>query len=418
MDKNKRWLYLFTAILVLLFMGLIYAWSIFRVPFSALYPDWTGSQISMTFTISMMSFCIAGYVSGLLSHRVSFRMRLVITMTLVFAGFFGVSLMDPSDSHASLVMLYLCYSVVSSFGLGMGYIAIVSTLTGWFPDKIGLASGLLFMGYGLGGLVLGVAANALISAIGLLPTFRVLAFASLLVLMLGVIIIKTPHEVERSANAGGGAGRTGDVRPSDMVRTRDFWWYIAWIILIDSAGLLVVNSAANISLAFGGTAVLGLAVSLFNGFGRIVAGVNFDHKGFVFASCFTVLLLIAAGAVLSLGSASSSLTMVVYGMLLVGMAYGAIPTLTSSYFNSVFGPTWFATNFSIAGFALIPAAFVGPMLSTHLLESAGGAWNTNFYAIFIAGVGALLIWFVLRRVFVRDSRRKTQIKGCEDGVLN
>ena len=51
MNNNKRWLYLAVATVILLFQGLIYAWSLFRTPFSEIYTDWTVAQLSMTFTI-------------------------------------------------------------------------------------------------------------------------------------------------------------------------------------------------------------------------------------------------------------------------------------------------------------------------------------------------------------------------------
>ncbi len=53
---NKRWICFITGIVLLLFLGLIYAWSIFKAPFSEAYPEWSVSQLTMTFTISMIFF--------------------------------------------------------------------------------------------------------------------------------------------------------------------------------------------------------------------------------------------------------------------------------------------------------------------------------------------------------------------------
>jgi OFA family oxalate/formate antiporter-like MFS transporter len=50
-------------------------------------------------------------------------------------------------------LFYLFFGVVSGIGLGLGYIAPVSTLVKWFPDRRGLATGLAIMGFGFGGLV-------------------------------------------------------------------------------------------------------------------------------------------------------------------------------------------------------------------------------------------------------------------------
>ena len=67
MANNKRWLYLAVGTLLLIFCGLIYGWSLFKTPFSEVYTGWSLSQLSMTFTISMIFFCIGGFVAGKLA---------------------------------------------------------------------------------------------------------------------------------------------------------------------------------------------------------------------------------------------------------------------------------------------------------------------------------------------------------------
>ena len=252
MNTNKRWLYLATATLTLLFLGLIYAWSIFRTPLNELFPDWTISQMSLTFTISMIFFCLGGFAGGLLSKKFSVRTRFLISAVMLFVGFFAVSTVKTSAPAASLTMLYVFYGVFGGGGVGIAYNGVIGTLNKWFPDKVGLASGIMLMGFGLGGLVLGSAVNSMIGSMGILAVFRILAVVICVVCVLAAFIIKAPGEEDAARLSSLAGSKTteaaADIRnytAAEMLRTARFWIFTIWAILLNSAGLLVINSAAT-----------------------------------------------------------------------------------------------------------------------------------------------------------------------------
>lgn len=408
--SNKRWLYLGMGTLTLLFLGLIYAWSIFRTPFGEMYPDWSISQLSLTFTISMIFFCLGGFAGGILSKRLRIGARMLISAAMLLIGFFMVSMMKADSPGSSLTMLYVFYGVFGGGGVGVAYNGVIGTINKWFPDKVGLASGIMLMGFGLGGLVLGSVVNSMIGSIGLLPAFRVLGIAICIVCVLAALIIKSPSLEDAASLAGltvkkdsGSEEQVRNYTAVEMLKTPKFWFFTIWAILLNSAGLLVINSAANISVAFGGAAILGMIVSLFNGAGRIIAGNNFDRRGRFFSTLINNAFMLAAGILLTLGGMSGKYIFILCGLIFVGLAYGGCPTITSAYVNKAFGPANFPTNFSIANFSLIPAATIGPMISSALLESAGGSYQTNFYAIIGFSVAAAVFWLLLNSAS-RDER--------------
>ena len=408
--NNKRWLYLGMGTLTLLFLGLIYAWSIFRTPFGEMYPDWSISQLSLTFTISMIFFCLGGFAGGLLSKKLSIGVRMLISAAMLLAGFFVVSMMKADSPAASLTMLYIFYGVFGGGGVGVAYNGVIGTINKWFPDKVGLASGIMLMGFGLGGLVLGSVVNSMIGSMGLLKVFRVLGIAICVVCVLAAVIIKSPTVEDSAALAGLSVKKDTDSETEvrnytagEMMKTAKFWFFVIWAILLNAAGLLVINSAANISVAFGGAAILGMIVSLFNGAGRIIAGNNFDRRGRFFSTLVNNAFMLAAGILLTLGGMSGKYIFILCGLVFVGLAYGGCPTITSAYINKAFGPANFPTNFSIANFSLIPAATIGPMISSALLESAGGSYQTNFYTIIAFSLAAAAFWLLLNRAS-RDER--------------
>ncbi len=408
MKSNKRWLYLGTGTLTLLFLGLIYAWSIFRTPIGEMFPDWSISQLSLTFTISMIFFCLGGFAGGVLSKKLSIRARMIISAVMLLVGFFAVSLMKAESPGSSLTLLYIFYGVFGGGGVGFAYNGVIGTLNKWFPDKVGLASGIMLMGFGLGGLVLGSVVNSMIGSMGVLPVFRILGIVICVVCVLAAIIIKVPdaNETMELASLAAPSAKAADASAKadvknytagEMLRTSRFWFFTIWAILLNSAGLLVINSAANISVAFGGTAVLGMIVSLFNGAGRIVAGNNFDKFGRFTSTLVNNAFMLIAGVLLAVGGMTGAYIFILCGLVFVGLAYGGCPTITSAYINKAFGPANFPTNFSIANFSLIPAATIGPMISSALLEAAGGSYDTNFYAIIGFSAAAAVFWVLLNK---------------------
>lgn len=394
--NNKRWLYLGMATISTLFLGLIYAWSLFRAPFSEVFKTWTVAQMSMTFTISMIMFCLGGLIGGQLGKKFGVKVRILIAAVLLLVGFFMVSTLNPADASGSLMKLYIFYGIFGGGGVGIGYNAVITTITKWFPDKVGLASGIMLMGFGLGGLALGSVVTKFIAGIGIFSTFKLLAIAIFVVLLVAAIIIKAPEAPTAGASKTAAADdNTHHYTSAEMMKTSRFWIFFLWAIALNSAGLMVINSAANISVAYGGSAVLGMIVSLFNGAGRIVAGNNFDRFGRKTSSIVNNIFMIIAGALLIAGGVSHSLILVVIGLIFVGLSYGGTPTITSAYVNKAFGANYFATNFSIANFSLIPAAIIGPIISAKLLEAAGGKYDSNFRALIVFTLVALALWIGL-----------------------
>ncbi len=251
------------------------------------------------------------------------------------------------------------------------------------------------MGFGFGGLVLGSVVNVLSAQIGVLSTFMVLGIACGAILVLGSFFVKLP---KIPAGAQGAATNAGIVNysPSQMLKMPAFWAFFGWSLLINSAGLLVINSAATIAVAFGAPAVLGLLVSVFNGGGRILIGGLFDKLGRNVTMYVDAFILLTAGALLVFGAMWGSVVMIFAGLLFVGISYGGSPTLSSAVTNAFYGPKNYPVNFSITNFALIPAAIIGPMISSSLQESAGGAYDSTFIMLIVLAVAAIVLNFVLK----------------------
>ena len=413
MNNSKRWVVLSVATISLLFLGLIYAWSIFKTPISEMFPMWTVSQLSMTFTIAMSMFCIGGFVGGITGKIFSLRVKFFISAALLFVSFFGTSLMNPANPGTSLIMLYFFYGFLGGGGVGFAYNAIISSVNKWFPDCVGLASGIQLMGFGLGALILGGAASSMMaSSLGVPGTLKILALAIAVAMVISAMLIVAPKEGEGAApskDEKAEAEKAPKSEPksfttAEMLKAPSFWLFEIWNVSLSAAGLLVINSAANISVAYGGAVILGMIISVFNGLGRIVNGSTIDKKGPSFAILACTLYFAIAGVILVAGDAMNSLVLVIAGLIVVGLGFGGCPSLTSAFISRQFGPANFATNFATANFSLMAAATIGPTISSKLLEAAQGAYTTNFYAICAFAVFSLVLWVFLAKAIKKESK--------------
>ena len=394
--KSNRWITLATGTIILLFLGLIYGWSIFRAPLTEFYPQWNTSQLSLTFTISMIFFCLGGFFSGQMLKKTSHKVMLTAAAVILFVGFFGVSMLDTSDPDSSLIKLYLLYGVLGGGGVGIGYNSVISTVNKWFPDKPGLASGTMMMGFGLGGIVLGGVVNVLIGSVGLFTTFKILAASISVILIVGVLILNKPA-VNSGAVVASNLSDEGNFTPGQMMKKASFWFFVLWCILLNSAGLLVINNAASIAVAFGAPAVLGLIVSVCNGVGRVLIGELFDRFGRKLSMIINVGFTCTAGILLLAGDMTTATAVIIIGLLFTGMGYGGTPTLSSAFIHREFGPKYFPVNFSICNFSLIPAAIIGPMISSYLIDKAEGAYTGTFVMIIILAVCAAVAWMMVNK---------------------
>jgi OFA family oxalate/formate antiporter-like MFS transporter len=320
---------------------------------------------------------------------------MIASAVMLFIGFGGASMLDTDDAGKSLIMLYVFYGVFCGTGVGLGYNSVMSSVLRHFTDRPGMASGVLLMGFGIGGMLLGGAVSVLTGIFGLPVTFGILAVAMTAAVLIGSFLIAPLNRPSPVAKQQGGQGReinaANQYSPARMLASPIFFMLFAWIVIMVAGGLMIINSAAVIAVAFGAPAVLGLIVSVFNGVGRMVFGIMFDVIGRSRAMLLDSVTMVAAGAFLFAGNASKSLILILVGLLLSGTGYGGMPTLASAFVNRFFGAENYAINFSILNSSIIFSAVLGPLVSSALVEGSNGSYGSTFIAVALTGaLGAAL----------------------------
>ena len=125
-------------------------------------------------------------------------------------------------------------------------------MNAWFPDKKGLASGVLMMGFGASALVIGSTADAIINSpsLGWRGAFRMIGIALGLVLLLAALILKKAPEAG-SARKSDTAGEGADLTTAQMLRTLTFWKGMLILIFLAAVGNTVISMAKDLALSVG-----------------------------------------------------------------------------------------------------------------------------------------------------------------------
>lgn len=397
MNTRLRLSYLALGTVSLLFAGVIYAWSILKAPLAAEF-GWSGSQLALNFTLTMCSFCLGGFAGGLLARRIGGRSCLLLAAALGGLGF----VISAGVREGQLALLYLSYGVMAGFGIGIAYNVIISTVSAWFPDKKGLCSGILMMGFGASALAVGNLAALLIDGPGWRTAYRVLGAALAAVLAVAAFTLRKPRADEKLPAASGSKAAEGgaeDVPTREMLRRRSFYLAFCGLVCLAAVGNCVISFARDLALSLGAQARLATTLvgvlSVCNGLGRILFGVLFDRLGRKKTMLAANVLTIAAAGITLLAVTAHALPLGVLGLCLTGFSYGAAPTITSAVTSAFYGAKYFPLNFSIMNFNLVFASLMATAAGA--LQEATGGFAAPFLFLLALAALSLLLNLSIRR---------------------
>ena len=390
---KTRWLYLALGTAALLFAGVIYAWSILKVPLAREF-EWQASALSLNFTLTMCSFCIGGMLGGVLSRKVGLMGTLLISAVLSCCGFLSAGAMGNS-----ILRLYISYGIMAGLGIGIAYNVIISTVNNWFPDRKGLCSGVLMMGFGASALILGSAADYLINSpqFGWRFAYRAVGISLGVVLCLEALILRKAPEADQTETKSDSSDCRG-LSTAEMLKSITFWKALLLIIFLAAVGNTVISIAKDLALSLGiaaGTATTLVGIlSVCNGLGRVITGAVFDRFGRRKTMIAANVMTICAAGFTLLSILLNSPALGVLGLCLTGLSYGTCPTISSAFVSEVFGGRYFATNFALMNCNLIFASFIATGAS--LMNTATGGYAASFVLLLGLSAAALLLNFSIR----------------------
>lgn len=417
--SRTRIAYLILGTFALLFLGLIYSWSIFSTPINASF-GYGRSALDLVFSIAMACFCVGTVSSSYLGRRFASHNIIIASGVFMAAGFALTSLLGGGG----IWVIYLCYGVLTGIACGLGYNSIITIVSLWFPERIGLASGVLLLGYGAGALLLGAPVGWVISIVGWQTTFLGLAVASLTVLGITAAILKYPPEhivdifPRTHAAKGNRVMAASEAHGTKYILTNvTFILFVCWRCTAMAGGITLLGDTEQGALQLGipmdfALLMVGI-VSVCNGASRIVFGTLFDRKGTAATMSIISVLALVSPFCLAAAFQTGSSTLYIIGALVIGFSYGGFPIMSTSFSMELFGRKDYPTAFAIANCAVIPASIISGLVISFVREPFG---DVAVYAVFgvLALVGAIIALIVMRRYGKLMRNRKAALDAQDE----
>jgi len=283
-----------------------------------------------------------------------------------------------------LPLFYVGYGVVGGIGSGLGYVTPVATVAKWFPDRKGLATGIVVMGFGVGAFLLskGLAPFLILQTEGALPLVFVwlgVIFALILV-PCSLFLADPPKSFDPEAST---IDPEEDVEPSSAfpyLSTTQF--VFMWIVFFFNiaAGISVIsfqseilqeiwgladNSIEPATLAEYGATLIAVS-SICNGLGRLFWGLLSDRFGRV--RIFRILLasqMVVFGILMTETNPWIFSALVCYVLLCFGGGFATMPP----FILDVFGTRKMPSIYGAVLTAWAAAGIFGPLYVGYLKDT-------------------------------------------------
>ncbi|MDR0945812.1 MAG: MFS transporter, partial [Bifidobacteriaceae bacterium] len=388
--RLRRYAQLILGTLSLFILGLIYAWSIFSS-----FLGVTKVQSSVIFSTTMICLCAGCVIAARLTARFTPRVSVWASAAGLAIGFVG-TVLATRGATPPFAVLFVFYGVIVGLGCGFGYNAIITTVNLWFPDKLGLATGVQLLGFGLSGLVLGTAAHRALGAFGWRAVFLAVAAVGLVVIALDAWRIKAPRPDEAlqlraraqekaqaraaakaaratgtpnaraakralNAQAKAQARRASNTTLPGQRRRADLVVFYIWRTLGMAACVTLVGSSGGSAQGLGAKAgqaalLVGL-VAAANGISRVTSGLIYDHTSIRALMGIVSVLMIAGCAAAATACATHQVLLFCLAAIVLGYSYGTFSLCAATYARERFPVARYPMGMAFLNTAMAFASF-------------------------------------------------------------
>lgn len=395
--KINRYSVLIAAVLINMCIGAVYSFSVFAGPLGQAR-GWTPAEVMMAFTINSAISPIPMILGGKFLDAGKAKSSILVGGIMFGLGFICTGL------SSSTMMLYISYGLLGGIGQGIAYSGIIGNTVRFFPDKRGLATGIVTAGYGAATIITAPLANTLIESVGVLTTFKILGTAYVIIIAIAGIFIKTapagykPEGWNPPVQSGTKQG--ANLTWNEMVKTPIFYVIASMFAIGALSGMMITSNASRIAQSMYGlsAAVAAGFVSLYsfsNCVGRIFWGGVSDKLGR--NKALVGIYVVISAMLLLIGTVNTTIAFTV-ALVGIGLCFGGTMGIFPSIVAEKFGMKNYGVNYGVTFIGYSVAAYFGPKIAVKVSEVNNGDFTGAFFIALAFSLLGLVLTFVFKKL--------------------
>jgi MFS transporter, OFA family, oxalate/formate antiporter len=390
MKEQKHLLMILSSILMMLLMGTVYTYSVFRYHIEIKYQ--VGTFLSgLPYMTSLFFYALSMMISGRLLKPSRLRRFVFIGTVLIASGWLISSLSNQ------FILLIFSYGVLIGTGVGMVYGVPIYMVQKLYPNKSGLMTGIILLGFGMSPLITAPLASFLIQNTSLQTTFLIFSILFVLIQLplsylfilkeysdfKSVVIEKLPHE-----------------------KLRPFKRIYGLFVIATTIGLMMIGLSYQIGKVHYGFDAKDVTMSLslfaiLNGIARPIFGKLMDKKGFIF-SVLLSLFLISVASVVGLINRGQNLALYIISFGLFWFNLGAWLAIVPATIKEFYGIKQYSKKYGIMFTAYGIGSIIGSLISGTIMDLLGGTGYLYLLILIFIGI-SIFILFHIKHTQIKNS---------------
>ncbi|WP_346886206.1 L-lactate MFS transporter [Clostridium sp. UBA4395] len=386
---GQRWIYVILGIIIMMCLGTVYSWSVFRLHVEELYNVGT-TESGFPYMISLAFYALFMFLTGKHLDKYSPRVMISFGSILVAVGWI------LSGYAPNIYILTITYGVIIGAGVGIAYGAPMTVVARWFPEKKGLVVGLILTGFGLSPLITAPVARYFIEVYGIVQSFKILGISFGIIIPLLSYPFRYPSDndynyLKTTSNI---IENINDVNTEKMIKSKSFKSLYFSFIIGTMIGLMLIGMTSNVGIELvklpSKTVTLLISLfAVFNGISRPIFGWITDKLSPKKAMIISYGLSIVAASLMLMAD-EGSLVLFIISFSIFWFNLGGWLAIAPTSTLNIYGIKWYSQNYGVVFTAYGIGAIIG-VLASGLLMDFLHSYNAIFYFVIILCIIGIFI---------------------------